>query len=279
VKPGPAPDDGRKAANIVRVAVTREVSPGLGACELTHLAWVAIDAGLARAQHEEYEAALAALGCTVVRLAPAPDLPDAVFVEDTAVVLPEIAVVARPGAESRRPETVSAATALAGYRPLRFIEPPGTLDGGDVLRVGRAIYVGLSGRSNAAGINQLGAFAEPLGYAVKAVPVRGCLHLKSAVTQAAPGSLLINPSWVDKTLFANVEFIEVDSDEPRAANALLVGAAVVYPTSFPRTRERLEGRGIAVTPVDVSELQKAEGAVTCCSLVFNLTSSTSPSTF
>jgi dimethylargininase len=248
------------------------VSAALARCELTHLPRVPVDAELARVQHLGYEQALAGLGCDVHRVDPAPDLPDAVFVEDTAVVLPEIAVVTRPGAESRRPETATTAKALAVYRPLRFIEPPGTLDGGDVLRVGRAVYVGLSGRSNTAGIDQLGVFVRPLGYSLKPVPVKECLHLKSAVTQAAPGTLLINPSWVDRTRFANVEFIEVDPDEPHGANALLVGAAVVYPTSFPRTRERLEERGIAVTAVDLSELQKAEGAVTCCSLVFDRTS-------
>jgi dimethylargininase len=248
------------------------VSAALARCELTHLPRTPVDAEVAHVQHLAYEEALARLGCDVRRVEPAPDLPDAVFIEDTAVVLPEIAVITRPGAESRRSETASTATALAVYRPLRFIEPPGTLDGGDVLCVGRTIYVGLSGRSNAVGIDQLGLFVTPLGYRLEAVPMTGCLHLKSAVTEAALGTLLINPSWVDKTRFADVEFIEVDPGEPYGANCLLVGAAVVYPASFPCTRERLEDRGIAVTAVDVSELQKAEGAVTCCSLLFDASS-------
>jgi len=268
VKPGPLPHDGRKARGRTRVALTRDVSPVIGRCELRHLPRVPIDAGLARAQHEAYEAALATLGCTVVRLAPAPELPDAVFVEDTAVVLPEIAVVMRPGAASRRPETASTAAALAAHRPLASIEEPGTLDGGDVLRLGRALWVGASGRSNASGIEQLRALLAPFGYAVTAVPVTGCLHLKSAATPVAKDRILVNPAWVDPSRFDGVPFLETDPAEPYAANALLVGEAVVYPVSFPRTRARLEASGIAVTPVDVSELQKAEGAVTCCSLVF-----------
>ena len=174
--PGPAAAGARPAAG-ARIALTREVSPALARCELTHLSRVPIDAALARIQHGRYEAALEALGCTVLRLPAAPDLPDAVFVEDTAVVLPEIAVVTRPGAASRRPESVATARALAAWRPLAFIEEPGTLDGGDVLRLGATLFVGVSGRSNASGIEQLRSLLEPLGYAVEAVSFAGCLHL------------------------------------------------------------------------------------------------------
>ena len=266
--PGSRTDGGRRAAGGSRLALTRDVSPALGRCELTHLPRVAIDAGIAHAQHAAYEAALEALGCTVVRLAPAPDLPDAVFVEDTAVVLPEIAVVTRPGAASRRPETASTARALAVHRPLAFIEEPGTLDGGDVLKLGRTIWVGASGRSNTSGAEQLRTLLSPFGYAVRSVPVTGCLHLKSAASPVAPDRLLLNPAWVDPSLFDGVPHLETDPAETHAANALLVGEVVVYPASFPRTRARLEALGVHVIPVDISELQKAEGAVTCCSLVF-----------
>jgi dimethylargininase len=244
------------------------VSPALARCELTHLPRVPVDAALARLQHERYETALASLGCTVLRVADAPDLPDAVFVEDTAVVLPEVAVVTRPGAASRRPETAATARALAAWRPLAFIEEPGTLDGGDVLPLGATLYVGASGRSNASGIGQLRSLLAPFGYAVEAVPFGGCLHLKSAVTAVAADRILVNPAWVDPARFEGVAALETDPAEPHAANVLLVGDAVVYPESFPGTRSRLLAAGVAVTAVDVSELQKAEGAVTCCSLVF-----------
>jgi dimethylargininase len=261
-------------------AITREVSPAIGRCELTHLPRAAIDVETARAQHARYRQALADLGCRVVELPAEPDLPDAVFVEDTAVVLDELAVITRPGAPSRRPETAAVAHALAEHRPLAWIEPPGTLDGGDVLRVGRRIWVGLSGRSNPAGVGQLHALAAPHGYTVAPVAVRGCLHLKSAVTHVAPTILLVNPDWVEEATFAGYDVVAVDPAEPHAANALLApraeGAApagnasptAIYPDSFPRTRARMEARGVNVIAVGVSELQKAEGAVTCCSLVF-----------
>lgn len=251
------------------IAITRAVSAGIASCELTHLERQAIDLERACAQHRAYEEALVRAGCRVESLPALDDLPDSVFVEDVAVVLDEIAVVTRPGAESRRPEAARIAPVLSNYRRVTFIQPPGTLDGGDVLRLGRRIYVGRSGRSDDSGIEQLRAVAWPYGYTVTAVPVGGCLHLKSAVTEAAPGVVLVNPAWVDATAFGDVRVMEIDADEPYAANGLLVGTRLIYPTSFPRTRLRLEAAGIDVDAIDVSELQKAEGAVTCCSLVLS----------
>jgi dimethylargininase len=250
------------------VAITRAVSPMIGQCELTHLERQAIDADLARAQHGQYEACLAGLGCQVHRLPAEPDLPDSVFVEDTAVVLDELAIITRPGAASRRPETESIAQALGPFRRLVLIRPPGTLDGGDLLRIGRVLYVGLSGRSNRAGVRQMLELVEPFGYRVQGVPVAGCLHLKSAVTQVADDALLINRGWVDGHIFRELKLVDVDPGELLAANALLVGGTVVYPAAYPRTRRRLEEAGIPVQTVDVSELAKAEGGVTCCSLIF-----------
>jgi dimethylargininase len=252
----------------MRFALTRRVSPSIGACELTHRPRVPIDPGRAAAQHEAYERALALAGCRLVSLEAAPDLPDAVFVEDVAVVLDEVAIVLRPGAASRRPEAASVARALAPYRGLLVIAEPGTLDGGDVLRIGRTLFVGVGGRSNEAGIGQLRAAAAPWGYDIRAVPVAGCLHLKSAVTLVAPDTVLVNRRWVDAARFPGLEPLDVHPDEPDAANALLVGATLLYPASHPRTRRRLEERGVDVIAVDVAELEKAEGAVTCCSIVF-----------
>ena len=253
----------------MQIAITRAVSAGIGTCELTHLERTAIDVERARAQHRAYEEALAQACCRVESLPALDDLPDSVFVEDVAVVLDEIAVFTRPGAESRRPETARMAQVLSNYRRVTFIQAPGTLDGGDVLRLGRRIYVGRSGRSDDGGIEQLRAVVWPYGYTVTAVPVTGCLHLKSAVTEVAPGVVLVNPAWVEAAAFGDVRVMETDADEPYAANGLLVGNRLIYPTSFPRTRRRLEAARIDVDAVDVSELQKAEGAVTCCSLVFN----------
>jgi dimethylargininase len=250
------------------IAITREVSPALGSCELSYIPRDAIDLVRASKQHRDYQQVLEALGCQLLTLPAEPDLPDSVFVEDVAIVLDEVAILTRPGALSRRAEVTSVANVLRRYRTVLSIQVPGTLDGGDVLRVGQTVYVGDSARSNAAGIGQLRELLAGQGYAVQGVPTRGCLHLKSAVTQLDDDTLLLQPEWVDRERFAGFRIIEVDPAEPHAANVLRVGDALVMPASFPRTRQRLLKAGFNVTAVDVSELQKAEGAVTCCSLVF-----------
>jgi dimethylargininase len=249
-------------------ALLRPVSAAMARCELTHLARTRIDVALARRQHEQYAAALAGLGCQVVTLAPEPELPDSVFVEDTAIVLDEIAILTRPGATSRRPEVAAVAGALEKWRTCVVVEAPGTLDGGDVLLIGRTLYVGRSGRSDSEGVRQLAAAVAPFGYRTVPVPVSGCLHLKSAVTQVGPDTLLINGRWVDRGHFPGQRFIEIAPEEPHAANALRIGDTVLHPASAPRSRERLESAGLSVLPLDLSEIEKAEGAVTCCSLVF-----------
>jgi dimethylargininase len=252
------------------VAVTRAPSRSLARCELSFVAPSAIDVDLAIAQHHAYERTLESLGCRVIALPALEEQPDAVFVEDVALVLDEVAVMTRPGAESRRAEGASIATVLADFRSLLRIEAPATLDGGDVLRIGRAIFVGQSARSNAAGIAQLRELLAPHGYTVQGVATHDCLHLKSAVTQVAPDTLLVQPAWIDAGIFASHRLIEVDPGEEHAANALRIGdSAVIHPDCFPRTQQRLRDAGIKVIGVDVSELQKAEGAVTCCSLVFS----------
>ena len=249
------------------LAFTREVSPAIAECELTHLPRQPIDPETAIRQHKSYERCLTELGCRVCRLPGGAELPDGVFIEDTAVVLDELAVIARPGAVSRRRETAAVADALRPHRPLVTVDPPGTLDGGDVLRVGRSIYVGRSSRSNAEGIRQLARHLAPLGYDVCAIEVSGALHLKSAVTEVAEGTLLINGDWVQPEAFPGMNLIAVDPAEPFGGNALRIGGTVIYSSSFPRTRSALQARGIAVRVVDHSELAKAEGGVTCCSLI------------
>jgi len=158
---------------------------------------------------------------------------------------------------------------LRRYRPVARLGPPGTLDGGDVLRVDRTLHVGQSSRTDAEGTAQLARLLEPLGYTVRPVEVGGCLHLKTAVTSVAENTLLINPAWVRPEVFRGKHVIEVDPTEPFAANALRVGDALVYSWAFPRTRRRLEASGIEPRLVDATELAKAEGGVTCCSLLFS----------
>jgi dimethylargininase len=249
------------------IAYTRAVSPTLADCELTHLEREPLDVARARQEHAAYEAVLARLGATTQHLPPEPDLPDAVFVEDTAIVLDEIAVITRPGAPSRRPETASTAAALATHRPLVHIVSPGTLDGGDVLVAGRRIYTGLSRRTNRAAIEQLAAILAPLDYEVIPVAFAGCLHLKSGVTRVADGLLLLNPDWVDPGIFVGHRAVPVDPAEPHAANALALGGSVIHPAHHPCTRARMEAEGLRVEPVAMTELAKAEAGVTCCSLL------------
>ena len=251
----------------LRIALTRPVSPAIARCELSHLERTPIDARRAAAQHRNYACLLEALGCELRELVALPDHPDGVFVEDTAVVLQELAILARPGAASRRFEVDSTRMALEGLRRLRPIQAPATLDGGDVLVVGRRIFVGQSARTNHLGIEQTRTIVEPLDYHLTCVPVERCLHLKSAVSAVDDRTLLINPRWAESTLFREFELIEIDPREPFAANALRLGPALVYPSAFPRTRERLLAAGLDVHTVDLSELAKAEGAVTCCSLI------------
>ena len=251
----------------MKIAITRRVSAALGDCLLTHLDREPIDVELARRQHAAYERLLGELGYEVRSLAEEPELPDSVFVEDTAVVLREAAVLTRPGAAGRRAEIAAVAAALEPHRRLLSLEPPATLDGGDVLRLGGTLWVGLSERTNEAGVGQLRRLVEPLGYRVEAVPVTGCLHLKSAVTRVARDTLLLNPAMVEPRRFAGLRRIEVDPAEPMAANALCAAGVVILPAHHPRTRRRLAGAGLDVRPVEATEVAKAEGGVTCCSLL------------
>lgn len=251
-------------------AIVRGVPSSIDRCELTHLDRLPIDRDVAENEHGEYVRALVELGCRVVNLPALDDLPDSVFVEDTAVVVDELAILTRPGAESRRDEVETIAPTLAEYRPLVRIVAPATLDGGDVLRVGKRVWVGLSERTNQDGVDQLRSLLEPLGYSVRCLDVYGCLHLKTAVTAVRNGPeplLLINPEWIDREVFGQVATIDVDPSEPMAANALEINGTVLFPTQFERTKRRLTEFGLDVKVIPAAELAKAEGGLTCCSLL------------
>jgi dimethylargininase len=250
-------------------AITRAVSPSLAQCELTFISRQPIDLEKAQAQHHAYEKLLADLGARVISLPAEPDLPDSMFVEDPALVLNELAIIFPLGSESRRREAPSLAAALLPFRRLEHVRLPGMVEGGDILRVGCKLFVGLTARSNAQGIEQLSAFVSPHGYQVVGVPVTGCLHLKSAVTALDDHTLLANRAWFDTSFFPGYDWVDVDAAEPHAGNVLTVAGAVIFPASFPRTRERIEARGFRVTSLDISELQKAESALTCSSLIFD----------
>jgi dimethylargininase len=191
------------------------------------------------------------------------------FVEDPALVLDELAVILPLGTGSRRRESESLASALKPYRQLAYIVLPGTMEGGDILRVGRKLYAGLSRRTNEEGIRQLGALLKPYDYQVTAVAVTGCLHLKSAVTFLGRNTLLANRAWFDSSPFVGYQWIDVSPDEPHAANALAIAHQVVFPASFPRTTARMEAEGFNILPIDISVIQKAESGLTCSSLLFD----------
>lgn len=254
------------------VALTREPARDMSACELTHLGRQPIDAALAAEQHRVYCRALESCGARVVKLPAVEGLPDSVFVEDTAIVLDELAILTSPGVESRRPEVRAVEPEVARLRPVERISTPATIEGGDVLRVGRRLYVGLSPRTNPEGVAALRALSEPHGYEVLTVALRDCLHLKSGCTAIDDRTILINSDWIDAGAFPDYEVVGVHADEPWAANTVRVGATLLMGAAFPRTAEMLARRGQDVRAVDVSEFAKAEGGLTCMSLIFKAVS-------
>jgi len=249
-------------------ALTRKVSPALGRCELEYLSRQEINIDKASVQHERYEACLSELGLRLVSLPAEPDLPDSMFVEDPAVVVDELAVITNMGNVVRRAESSTIATALAPFRELYSMHEPATLEGGDVLGVGRRVFVGLSTRTNRQGVDQLASALEPHGYAVIPVEVRGCLHLKSACCDLGNGAILANRAWVDITPFAEFRIVDVAPDEPGAANVLTIGDTVIAADAYPATAAILRRFGYRVRTLDISELMKAEAGLTCSSLIF-----------
>lgn len=250
-----------------RIAITRRPGAALARCLLTHIEREPIEVGLAVRQHALYEEALAELGFIVVSLPPSEEFPDGCFVEDTAVVLGTSALVTRPGDASRRGETRDIASLLEERVELTFVEPPGTIDGGDVLVTGKRIFAGLTTRTNEDGVRQLAAFAETSGFSVTPVAVNGSLHLKTAVTEVASGVLVINRDWVDASVFDGYELIDVDPREPFGANVLRCGEGLLYPSNFPRTRDRIAPRAGEIRSLDFSEFLKAEAGLTCCCIL------------
>lgn len=250
------------------IAIAHVPSPHLNQCQLTHLAAQAIDLGRAATQHSGYLETLENLGVRVVLLDANRDFPDSVFVEDTAVVLDEVAIIATMGTSSRRGEPPAIEQELRRHREVRRIEQPGLLEGGDILRIGKRLLVGVSSRTDRDGIEALREIVEPFGYQVSPVPVHGCLHLKTACTALPDGRLFVNRRWLEMEALAEFECLDVPEDEPFAANLLLVGEVVCLAAAHPQTVELVHHRGFQTRTVDISEFAKAEGAMTCLSLLF-----------
>ena len=249
------------------VAITRPTGAELRECELTHSDRVPIDVERACVQHDDYLDVLRSLGVQVVELPRLPGHPDAVFVEDTALVLPEIAVLLRPGAASRRDEVPSMAAALADYRGCQVMEAPATLDGGDVIVFGKTVLVGQTTRSNRSGIASLADLLSPFGYTVEAVTVRGVLHLKSAATVIDDETLIVSSPAVDLTGIG-ARLLEVHPGEPQGANVVRVDDTVLVNASAPRTAAILATHVDNIVEVNVDEFAKAEGAISCKGVIF-----------
>jgi dimethylargininase len=258
--------------SISMIAITRLPSPRMNDCELSFAERVSIDYERALAQHAAYRKMLADLGAEVVVLSPSEEFPDCVFVEDTAVVLEEVAIMASPGATSRRGEIEAVEEALRPYRPIEWIRLPATLDGGDVLTVGRTLFVGVSARTNGAGIAALKEIAEPRGYRVWPIEIRNCLHFKSACTALDDTTLLINPDWLHpdalESLAGRYRLVPIPAAEPFAADVLRIGQQICLPSAHTATADLIARLGYDVRSVDLSEFAKAEGGVTCLSVVF-----------
>jgi dimethylargininase len=249
-------------------ALTKAPAPTLTDCELTYLTRDPLDFALAQQQHRAYCAALHRHGAQVITL-PADDrLPDSVFVEDTAIVFDELAVLTPMGSDARRKEPDAIAPELARWRAVQRITHPARIEGGDVLTIGRRVYVGLSPRTNAAGVDALRRIIGPYGYVVIPVAVTGCLHLKTGCTALDPETVLINTAWVDPALFAGYELVAVPQEEPWAANVLRLGDILLMHSAFPRTIDVVTARGLRANPLDISEFSKAEAGLTCLSLIF-----------
>jgi len=257
----------------MKLALTHQVSERITQCEVNFREREPIDVTLARKQHEGYCQWLAQAGCEVVTLDINADFPDSVFVEDNAVVVDEIAVVTPMGVASRRGEVVRMAPVLARYRPVtRLIDvggPAATLEGGDVLKVGRKLWAGLSSRTNEAGIKALQDILAPHGYEVIAVPLKGTLHLKSALGSLDPETLIINRQAISIDYFSGFKFIDVAPEEPRAANVLRIDDKIAIYSGYARTLEILRQAGFDPAPIEMSELIKADSGMTCSSIVFN----------
>lgn len=248
-------------------ALVRPPGPRLGEGARTFVPRLPLDPELALRQHAVYCAALRRAGARVLEAPEEPDAPDAAFVEDAVIVLDGVAILARTGAEHRRSEGLSLAPILRQRLAVVDMPGPGRLEGGDVLRIGRVLFVGRSRRTDAAGIRWLSVFAADLGFDVVPVPVSRCLHLKTGCGYLDDARVLVNPRWVDVAYLEGVQAVPVPEQEPLGANVLRLGAHGILPDAFPRTARLLEGEGVRAMPIPMSEFLKAEAGPTCLSVL------------
>lgn len=243
-------------------------SPRLAECQLSYVDRMPIDLSLARQQHGTYVQALIKLGVEVDILHINPHCPDGVFVEDPVIILDETAIITSMGNPERRAEIPAIKEYISGHRQIQEIRLPAKLEGGDVLQIGRKIFIGLSSRTNLAGMEALKIITQQYGYEIILVRVTGCLHLKTAVTALDEERLLINPSWLDTTPFRDFQLVVVPSEEPWGANILRLPMGVIANAAYPGTCHLIASLGYRLEAVDISEYGKAEAGLTCMSVVY-----------
>lgn len=254
--------------NLTFKAITRGVSPNIGACELTYCSREAIDYEKAVSQLEDYCTLLRKWKVELVAMPNSGTYPDCCFVQDTAVVLDEICVIANMGAPTRSGEVAEVEKLLAPFRRIRRIFPPATLDGGDVVQVGKRLFVGLSSRTNGRGIATLSEIVESFGYTVVPVEVNGGLHLTTGCGIVNDETVLLNPRWLEASVFKDLRQLHVPEEEPWAANTIRVSDAVCLEAGAPRTLELIQPYAGTIDTLDISEFRKAEGSLSCLSLIF-----------
>jgi len=250
------------------IGLTHVVSPDINRCELTFIDREPIAYDLAVQQHDNYCALLRSCGVNVVTLSENISHPDCCFIEDTAIVVDEIAVIASMGAASRRDEIPAIEKELSKYRELAHIRPPATIEGGDVLQIGKRLFAGISSRTNIQGVEQLAQILGPLSYSVIPVQVKGSLHLKTACTAINNETLLVNPRWIDLEPLRGFNLVFTPDPEPWAANTLRIGDTVYLQSAFPRTLELVQKLNVKAETIDISQLSKAEAGLTCLSITF-----------
>jgi len=250
------------------IALTHTVSPSLAEGEVTFIDREPVDYDLALQQHAAYCNALEQCGVEVKRLSVNPDSPDSCFIEDTAIVVDEAIIATNIGSPTRQHESKNVALELARYREIIRIQPPATIDGGDVLRVGRRIYVRVSGRTNDQGFHELAQILQPWNYEVIPVELKNCLHLKTACTAIDDETILLNPHWVAPEVFSDYKVLSVPEEEGWAANTIRVGGTVLLQRGFPQTLQIVEKYHDSIATLDISEFRKVEAGLSCLSIIF-----------
>ncbi len=251
------------------LAITRLPASSLDGCKLTYLTRTPVDPARVRAQHAAFRNVLAECGARVITLDADEARPDGVFIEDTAIVLDEVAIIASMGTYERRAETPAVEEELARHRSIEWIDTPALIEGGDVLRIGRTLYVGRTSRTDDAGIEALRKSVTKYDYRVVPVKVEGCLHLKTGCTSLDEETILINPEWIDQGAFEGFSILPVPDAEPWGACALPVGRSICLSAAYPLTERLVRDRGHSVVTTDISELHKMEGGMTCLAMVIH----------